>query len=601
MQEQFDFSKNSLLVLELTGNPWTDFGIVSLCQELSSPNPDFLVEKPFLTENVATITIKVSDIEEMKTWLYQTLRDKWNNIHHQSLIAKVLKHTPLQENGFINPDEMIDITDVDREVIKKELIRRKIKRSKKIEDRESVFERRPNFVGQPKNIKTIYKNLQSIVDGSLESLENPSGQNLCEISGLPFKEKKDVTQYVNPFANKHHYHPPRGTISGAGYTKVSPIHYLVNLLTTLCPKIPFVRDAEIMLILPIIPDLYLLSEVYNRLLGGNNLKDLNDSDETRYSTNLRDLRAPYDDYSLAIYLFHNIFYRFSKKEKRLLFNPIDNPKRNVPLLTKWVKIPFTRPRRATQPIQFGSFHNIEVDHRLYKFICPIPFNDGFKIQLVPDILARITPALIKGKRDIRGENSLRYLSKAIATSDTKLMKVAIFNLWKHADGINISFNNQTETPHPLPMFRYFIQYFLEVNTVLNDEKLRNDLMALGTQIGKVFSRDITLISKLYNASSEGAFKAVLKQIMFRLCKIGLLDGEIETDGKYRVKVVKVKNEKKSLTRVDPKKVSDVLDKLTQENWAQIAETLSTFTSLSAFNENLSKDLSKRKTKGEKND
>ena len=179
--------------------------------------------------------------------------------------------------------------------------------------------------------------------------------------------------------------------------------------------------------------------------------------------------------------------------------------------------------------------------------------------------------------------------------------MAIFNLWKHADGINIGFNKQAETPHPLTMFRYFIQYFLEVNSVLNDEKLRNDLMALGTQIGKVFSRDITLISKLYNASSEGAFTAVLKQIMFRLCKIGLLDGEVETDGKFRVKVVKVKSEKKSLTRVDPKKVSDVLDKLTQENWAQIAETLSTFTSLSAFNENLSKDLSKRKAKGEKND
>ncbi len=601
-QLKLGFSEESTLVLELTGNPWTDFGIVSFCAELRMTKPHFLVEDPILTENEATITIDVSDIETVKTWFYQTLRDKWNNIHHKSLIAKVLKYTPIQEDGFINPDEMIDITNVEREIIKKELIKRKIKRNIKIEDNVPVFERRYNFIGLPANIKTIQGKLNSIVEESLESLKSPSGQKVCAVSMLPFssKNEKYITQYVNPFSNKSHNHPIRG-VASKSYYKGSPIHYLLNLLTTLCPNIPFVRDAreaEIMLILPVIPNLNLLSEVYNRLLGSNNLKDLNDSDETSTSTNLRDLRAPYDDYSLAIYLFHNIFYRFSKREKRLLFNPIDNPKLNIPLLTRWVKIPFTRPnpRRNQRDMRFSNFHHIEIDHRLYKFICPLSFNSGFEIQLVPDILARIKPALIKGKRDIRGENSLRYLSKAIATSDTGLMKVAIFNLYKYADGIN-----KTDAQRPVRMLPHFIQYFLKENAVLNDEKLRNDLMALGTQIGKVFSRDITLISKLYNASSEGAFTVVLKQIMFRLCKIGLLDGEVETDGKFRVKVVKVKNEKKSLTRVDPKKVSDVLDKLNQENWAQIAETLSTFTSLSAFNENLSQDLSKRKAKGEKNE
>ena len=254
-------------------------------------------------------------------------------------------------------------------------------------------------------------------------------------------------------------------------------------------------------------------------------------------------------------------------------------------------------------MRFGTFHYIDIDHRLYQFIYPIPLNDGYEIRLVPDILNRIKPALIEGKRDIRGENSLRYLSKAVATSDTKLMKVAIFNLWKHVDGINISFDKQTETPHPLRMLQQFIQYFLEVNAVLNAE-LREDLRALGNTIGKVFSRDVTLISKLYNASSENAFKAVLKQIMFRLYKIGLLDGKIKEDGNFRVKVVKIKNEEKSIAHLDRKnasKISDVLDKLTQENWAQIAETLSTFTSLSAFDENLYQDLVKRKAKGGKDD
>ena len=586
MTDQKSDLSETKLTLSLTGNPWTDFGIVSLCEELRLSDPSFLVEQPFLTENEATITIDRSDIEMVETWFNQTLRDKWNSIYHPSQIAKVLKRTPIRENGFIKPDEKVPIDDAARKTIKEQLKR------PKIEDQELLVERRPNFVGLPENIKTIQKKLDNMVHESVATLINPSGQNFCEVSGLSFKKKEGekVTQYANPFANKYHNHPIRGATSTADYTTISPIHYLVNLLTTLCPNIPFVREAEITLILPVIPDLRLLLEVYMRLLENDKLKDFNESKELYTFTNLRQLRPPHDDYSLAIYIFHNIFYRFSAEEERPVFEDIDEPERTLRLLTRWVKIPFTRPRRPTQPVQFGNFHHIEVDHRLYDFIRPISLSDNYEIQLVPDIIARISPVLIKGKRSPRGENSLRYLSKAIAISNTQLMKVAIFNLWKHTDAIRIRFDPQPEAPHPLRMFRYFIQHFLEVNAVLNGE-LRDHLRALGHTIGSVFSRDVTLISKLYNISSEGAFRAVLSQVMFRLYKIGL-DGEAE-DGKLRVKV---RNEEKSITRVSRERVTRILDELTQENWSQIAETLSTFTSLSAFNEN----FSQRQAKGGKN-
>ena len=585
MTDQKSDSSEATLILSLTGNPWTDFGIVSLCKELET-SAHFLVKKPFLMENEVKITIGASDIETVKTWFNQTLRDKWNNIYHPSPIAKVLKRTPIRENGFIKPDEKVSIDAAARKTIKE-----KLKRSK-VEDQELLVERRRNFVGLPENIKTIQRKLDNMVHESVASLINPSGQNFCEVSGLSFKKEKGekVTQYANPFANKYHNNPTRGVTSTAGYTTISPIHYLVNLLTTLCPNIPFVHEAETTLILPVIPDLHLLSEVYTRLISSNKLKDFNDSEEIYTFTNLRELRSPYDDYSLAIYIFHNIFYRFSEEEERSIFEEIDEPERTLPLLTRWVKIPFTRPRRPTQPVQFGNFHHIDVDHRLYDFIRPIPFGDDDEIRLVPDIIARISPVLIKGKRAPRGENSLRYLSKAIATSDSRLMKVAIFNLWKHTDAINVRFDPQPEAPHPLGMLRYFIQHFLEVNTVLNEE-LREDLRALGYTIGSVFSRDVTLISKLYNISSEGAFRAVLREVMFRLYKIGL-DGEAE-DGKLRVKV---RNEEKSVTRVSRERVTRILDELTPENWQRIAETLSTFTSLSAFNEN----FSQRQAKGGKN-
>ena len=325
------------LTLSLTANPWTDFGIVSLCEELKVSKPPFLIGQLFMAENEATITIDVSDIETVETWFNQTLRDKWNSIYHPSPIAKVLKRTPIRENGYIKPDEKIPIDAAARKTINEKLKR------PKIADDEPLVERRPNFVGVPANIKTIQNNIVKIGDESVESLINPSGRNVCEVSRLAFKQTKDATQYANPFANKYHNNPVRGVTSRAGYTKISPIHYLINLLTTLCPNIPFVRDAEIVLILPVISDLRLLSEVYTRLVGSDNLKDFNDSKEIYISTNLRELRPPYDDYSLAIYIFHNIFYRYSEEEERSVFEEIDEPERTIPLLTRWVKIPFTRP------------------------------------------------------------------------------------------------------------------------------------------------------------------------------------------------------------------------------------------------------------------
>ena len=47
-QLELDMSGNSTLTLELMGNPWTDFGIVSFCEDLRSAH--------FLSETEPDIT-----------------------------------------------------------------------------------------------------------------------------------------------------------------------------------------------------------------------------------------------------------------------------------------------------------------------------------------------------------------------------------------------------------------------------------------------------------------------------------------------------------------------------------------------------------------
>ena len=562
--QKFDQSEIKL-ILSLTGNPWTDFGIVSLCEELQVSDPPFLVEKPFLTENEAIIAIDVSDVETVEMWFNQMLRSRWNQIYWLSRVGKILNRSlTYDEEGFVVTDEKTRVTEGDKARI------RELSPQMQVKDEMPIAQARLNFIGfigregKTGDAQKIRKQKEAIIYNFVTNWISPEGKKVCDISGRPSDKLEKVLQMVNPFSNKHHNIKVRGFLRSNSNFELGPILHFVNLCTTFEPHIPFVYnpstkpDPTTFLILPEIADLSLLAQVYARLLI--NLKDISDKRELSTSTNLRGIRRISDTYTLAITLFHNIFYRFtveseSDNESSWDFAPLDRSSQIHRQVTRWVIIPFVR----KQNIRFGNFHVVEVDHRLYDFIRPIPSGNGDEIRLVPDILSCI------GFSAPGGENALRHLSQAIATSDSQLMKNAIFELWKYA--AVITFHPQKGAPHPVRLLRYFIQHFLEVNAVLNEE-LRDDLRALANTVGKVFHRDVTLISKLYNISSENSFRSVLNQIMFRLYKVSAAGAA------------------KELFPIRQERIRHILDEMSQENWKAMAETLSTFVSLSAFNTNV---------------
>ena len=466
--------------------------------------------------------------------------------------------------GFVVTDEKTQITEGEKAQVKELSSQRQVK------DEMSIAQPRLNFVGfigkegKTGDARKILKQREAIIHNFVANWISPEGKRVCEVSGRMSNKLEEVHQVVNPFSNKHHNIKIRGFGGSNSYLKVGPILRFVNLCMTLEPHIPFVYnpsakpDPTTFLVLPEIADLSLLARVYARLQM--NLKDISDKRETATSTNLRGIRRASDTYSLAITLFHNIFYLFtveaeSDNDGSWDFAPLGEPEQVRRQVTRWVIIPFAR----KQNIRFGNFHIVEVDHRLYDFIRPIPFGDGDEIRLVPDIVS-CTEFSSPG-----GENAIRHLSQAIATSDTRLMKNAIFELWKHTDAIN--FRPQKGKLHPVRLLRYFIQYFLEVNAVLNEE-LREDLRAIANTVGQIFNRDVTLISKLYNISSENTFRSVLNQVIFRLYKVSTGDAA------------------DALLPLRQERIRHILDEISPENWKEMAETLSTFVSLSAFNANV---------------
>ncbi|MDE0313919.1 MAG: hypothetical protein OXM61_03375 [Candidatus Poribacteria bacterium] len=563
-QLEFDLSGHSSLTLELTGNPWTDFGIVSFCEDLRSSH--FLRDLN-LTAHEANITIDTSDLKTVETWLNQRFQERWNQLYWLSRGAKILERGRASlsyEDGFVDRGKsQIQTTEEDRTQIKEKW------KTSTVGDVMPLTQLRSNFIGINGNADKFRTEQQTNIREFIENWQNPIGKKVCEMSGKTTVKPKKLLQVVNPFATKHHNTRVRGAHSSSTNPTIGQLYYLISLCATLDKDIPFsVNTAKrtTRLILPDIQDLELLTKVYARLK--DNLKDLDQPNELWTFTNLRTMFGSTNRYSLAISLFHNIFYEFTpsddeESEGEWDFSSlVEQTTEAVRRLTRWVIIPFTK----GQNVIFQNFHTVEVDTRLYDFIKPIDFALS-QIQLVPDILMRMS------SRTPDGENAIRQLSQAIATSTPSLMKAALFSLWKHQGVVLISL--QRGAPHPVRLLSTFINHFLEVNQVLNEE-LREDLRALGTTIGKIFYEDVTLISKLFNISSVNAFREALNVVMFRLYKFST--GENAKDA------VPIRQER----------VNRVLDELNDGNYKEVAETLSTYVCLNAYNTKVFKATSNNK-------
>ena len=552
-QLESDSSDKSSLVLELTGNPWTDFGIVSFCAELRST--------PFscqlaLTPHEATLTMEVANLKKFEEWLNLTFQARWNQLYWLSRGAKILgrgRDSLIYDDDFVDRDKsQMQTTEEDRAEIKEK------SKNSNIRDTMPLTQLRSNFIGINGNADKFRTEQQTNIREFIENWQNPIGKKGCEMSGRTTAKPKKLLQVVNPFATKHHNTRVRGTHRNSVNPTIGPLYYLISLCATLDKDIPFsvnTTKRTTRLILPDIQDIELLTKVYDRLKA--NLKDLDQPNELWTFTNLRTMFGSTNRYSLAISLFHNIFYEFTpsddeESEGEWNFSSlVEQTIESVRELTRWVIIPFTK----GQNVIFQNFHTVEADTRLYDFIKPIDYIP-IPIQLVPDILVRMS------SRTPDGENAIGQLSQAIATSTPSLIKVALFNLWKHQDAVMIS--PQRGAPHPVRLLRVFVNHFLEVNKVL-DEKLREDLRALGTTIGTTFYKDVTLVSKLFNISSVNAFRETINVVMFRLYKF--------STGEDTKKAVPVKQER----------IDHILNELTDKNYKEIAETLSTYVCLNAYN------------------
>ena len=166
MKPQFELSLNDQkpdrveaeLTLSLTGNPWTDFGIVSLCEELRMSDPPFLMGQPFVTENEATVALDISNVEVVEMWFNdEMLKARWNQIYWLSRVGKMLDRSLTYDAaGFVVTDEKMLVTEGDKARIK-ELFKHRAK------NEEPISQMRLNFIGTNSDAQRLRKQMESRV------------------------------------------------------------------------------------------------------------------------------------------------------------------------------------------------------------------------------------------------------------------------------------------------------------------------------------------------------------------------------------------------------------------------------------------------------
>ena len=71
-----DGSRECVVTLTLSGNPWTDLGVVGLCEVLSRTHQSFLLEAPVWSEHFVQFRVDPSYEEEIHAWLLDAFSRK---------------------------------------------------------------------------------------------------------------------------------------------------------------------------------------------------------------------------------------------------------------------------------------------------------------------------------------------------------------------------------------------------------------------------------------------------------------------------------------------------------------------------------------------
>ena len=517
-----------------TGDPWHDWGLCELYKLiLEMQTPELTLSKPQPDGFVLSYD---GDAKGFGSLLHKALSrsDRWNELHPRSPEAKKIDRCkPIIKDGRRIPGE---------------------KQEQKVSKEEWEAAELPGK--PPSAVRASCRQIVCVplTTGQLNAWMNPGGGKLSleEVAAGAFHSDAEmqITQGIDPLVAKHHSNSKvRGMASSNSYPSYSYRFALACLCATVSAWKPFsTEEQECSIYLPEDAPFPLAWKLWNHLRNGGALihPDLPNGVSSR---NLP-LRADGDAARLLVLLD-------SLQSKLVLREPDGLWGEEIPLLHNWTIIHYT----AGMHITVGGIYRQEVPSNLFELLKPVPapsYWEVDKVRFVPDCLTQIRVQDIPIQDRLAQALLLVNKSRTEAWEKMRDTAMLLFRNSHRAGKTNRS------AAKLLPHFYYQFtrSLFSMTNTQLDSCK------KLGELAGSAFHRDITLLSRLHNANSPGDLRASLELIAFRLFKAA--NGE----------------ERGKLWHISSEEFQTLLDLTNTEEWQTVAQTVSSFASLKAFNINL---------------
>ncbi len=544
----------------LTCNPWSDRGAVILGERLLIENG--IVSSVEVTSGEICVRFheKVTS-EQITETLTGILRHRTQDLLVPNSLARALSSIR-QRSISVTDEDGKKASDMTIRVESDEVAQLKERKMAVKAGDNKVYRLTASYPGMPADMRGINDNAETMAKQVVsEMLDVPSEKaGMCVLGDGATKHLLPLTQSLHIFANKHHNAAIRGFGSGNGYFRAGAAWRYALVLSATEMYHPFfeARDKGTTILLPITDDLAFLKKLHT-LFSHGVLNDIRQLDAATSATNIPHLYKP-DPYSGLVSLMHCVRNRLTIVERSEDWSE----ESVLPRLTRWTTAQF---KRATY-VSFGTFHNIEIDLRLFEYVKPLSYHRKGQATVEYMIVPHIFERMAWPDTGIAGR-----FSKALLESSGTAMKTVLWEMYKSSS--SFTFYNRKDETAPLLLFNAFLDYFVEETYKTMDTEIRNAAKDMGKLVGRAFPRDLTLLSKIYNIQDASGLRDAIKTVLFRLEKMGI-------DQSKRSNI----SDHERLWPIRNKPFETLLEGITESNCREIADVFSIFASLNAFNANV---------------
>ena len=528
-------------VINSVGDPWRDWGIITLYKMLSLPSfQRYFTSKPELTANLLKIQIKPDvTAETINKEMYEYLKQMLNNIVLKDFSMKVLNlERKKNSNGFFDARYTVPLAKEENSSVFEATKKRPTGNLARVELRR-------NYVGITPDWEKAVQELTGLVEGFTGQFFEKTGLReitYCPVCSLPYRKKNGVAmrQNKNPSYNQHHNNKVRGHANSVETMDMCPLCNFLNSLAAYSSNLPYVIGESTNLLLPEVTNLIVLEKVYNKF---SKLIDMDTANLYSYQTNIPELKHR-TLFPTVITLYFAIQYKYSavigKFEEDTDWDEIEKP-----YLHRWHVIRYNK----GQNVIFNVFSMVDVHHRLFDLVKEFPYGKdyGRKGNLVQSFL----PFWYSGDK-----RNIDFFAQGIVLQRWSLVAESLFQYYR--EGAKLTFNSISF------LEEFIIKALGEVDQLLSKELLE-DIKIIARSIGCIFQDDIGLFTNLNNAHNKDALRKVLSQTLFKMNRIQ-----------------QTHKQELNLHVPEEARVENLLNNLNDTNFAVIKDTLIIFASLNAL-------------------